>query len=78
MFPDEEMVGKLAGITYNTSSFAVSLGSIKIGQLFENKADLKMKLPVYAIKKNFEFKVEKSRKDIWFITCIENNCSWKL
>ena len=57
MFPDEEFSG---GTTHNTSSLAISLGAIKIGQLFENKADLKMKLHAYAMKKNFEFKVKNS------------------
>ena len=53
MFPDEEFLGEPACITQNTSSSAVSSGSIKIGQLFESKADSKMKLHVYAIKKKF-------------------------
>ena len=76
MFSDEELVGEPTGTTHNTLSSAVSLGSIKIGQLFENKVNLKMKLHVYAMKKNFEFKVKKSGSNIWFITCIKDNCSW--
>ena len=60
MFPDEEFLGEPASTTHNTSSSAISSGSIKIKQLFENKVDLKMKLHVYAIKKKFEFKVKKS------------------
>ena len=66
------------GTTHNTSSSAISSGSIKIGQLFENKADFKIKLRVYVMKKNFEFKVKKSGSDVWFITCIEDNYSWRL
>ena len=37
-----------------------------------------MKLHVYAMKKIFEFKMKKSGKDLWFITCIDGNCSWRL
>ena len=58
MFPDEELQREPGGTTHNTSSSAVSSGSIKIVQLFENKVDLKMKLHVYTMKKNFEFKVK--------------------
>ena len=60
MFPNEELLGEPASTTHNTSSFAISSGLIKIRQLFKNKADLKKKLYVYAMKKNFEFKVKKS------------------
>ena len=30
------------------------------------------------MKKKFAFKVKKSGSDVWFITCIEDNCSWRL
>ena len=59
MFLDEELPGDTI---HNTSSSAVSSNMIKIGQLFENKDDLKMKLHVYAMKRNFEFKVKKVKK----------------
>ena len=72
MFLDEDLP---CDTPNNTSSSAISSGSIKIGQLFENKGDLKMKLHLYAIKRNFEFKVKKLGKDVWFITCIDDNCS---
>ena len=72
------MLGEPTSTTHNTLSSTISLCSIKNDQLFENKADLKMKLHVYAMKQNFEFKVKKSGLDVWFITCIENNCTWKL
>ena len=61
IFPNEELP---RGTTHNTSSSTVSSGMIKVGQLFDNKADLKMKLHVYAMKRNFEFKMKKSRKDV--------------
>ena len=65
--------------TPNTmSSSVVSSGTIKIGQLFENKGDLKLKLHMYAMKNNFEFKVKKSGNKIWYISCIDYNCPWRL
>ena len=78
MFPDEELLGEPTSTTQNTSSSIVSSGSIKIKQFFENKADFKIKLHVYAMKKIFEFKVKKSGSDVWFITCIEDNYFWRL
>ena len=78
MFLYEELQGEPTGTIHNTSSSTVSSGSIKIRQLFENNANLKMKLHVYAMKKNFEFKMKKSGSDVWFITCVEENCSWTL
>ena len=62
----------------NASLFDVSYGTINMGQLFENKGDLKIKLHAYAMKNNFEFKVKNSGKDIWCVTCIDENCSWRL
>ena len=56
-FTDEELLGEPTSTTHNTSSSVVSSCLIKNGQLFENKVDLKMKLHVYAMKKNFDFKV---------------------
>ena len=61
MFPDDELSG---GTTHNTSSSAVSSDTIKIGQLFHNKANSKMKLHVYAMKRNFKFKMKKLGKDV--------------
>ena len=75
MCSDEELSDNTSN---NTSSSTLSSGTIKIGQLYENKGDLKMKLHVYVIKKIFEFKVKKSEKYVWYITCIDDNYSWKL
>ena len=56
MFPDAELPRGQRGTTHNTSSSAVSSGAIKIGQLFENKDDLKMKLHIYTMKKKLKSK----------------------
>ena len=59
-FTDEELLEERTGTTHNTSSSAISSCLIKNSQFFDNKANLKMKLHVYAMKTNFEFKVKKS------------------
>ena len=52
-------------VKYNLeSSSGVSSSSVKLGQVFENKQDLKTKLHLYAMKNNFEFKVKKSGTDV--------------
>ncbi|XP_062081583.1 uncharacterized protein LOC133788119 [Humulus lupulus] len=37
-----------------------------------------MKLHLYALKKNFEFKVKKSAKNIWCTVCVDDKCKWRL
>ncbi|PON94267.1 hypothetical protein TorRG33x02_100050 [Trema orientale] len=56
--------GELPQGTLNNLS-AGSFNSVKImiGQLFENKEDLKLKLHLHAMKSNFGFKMKKSGKD---------------
>ncbi|PON45433.1 hypothetical protein PanWU01x14_259120 [Parasponia andersonii] len=56
--------GELPQGTPNNLSVGFS-NSVKIviGQLFENKEDLKLKLHLHAMKCNFKFKVKKSGKD---------------
>ena len=63
------------GTPNNLSVGSSNSFKITIGQLFENKEDLKLKLHLHAMKSNFEFKVKKSGKDCWFITCIDDNCT---
>ncbi|XP_062106158.1 uncharacterized protein LOC133817606 [Humulus lupulus] len=70
-----EDIANLNGI--NTSSSA-SYGALKLGQIFENKLELKTKAHLYAMKKNFEFVVKKSGTDVWYITCKDSNCRWRL
>ncbi|PON48418.1 hypothetical protein PanWU01x14_237070, partial [Parasponia andersonii] len=56
------------GTPNNLSVGSSNSVKIVIGQLFENKEDLKLKLHLHTMKCNFEFKVKKSHKDYWFIT----------
>ena len=56
MLPDEELPRGSGSTTHNISSSTISLGTIEICQIFENKVDLRMKLHVYAMKKKLSSK----------------------
>ena len=47
-------------------------------QMFRSKAQLKRCLSLYAIKKQFQFKVKKSNKKLFLVTCLDNSCKWRL
>ena len=53
-------------------------GELYIGKTFENKQDLRTKSYLFAIKNNFEFMVKKSGTDVWYVTCKDPDCGWKL
>lgn len=55
-----------------------SENEFKVSTLFENKKELQLKLHKYAMSQNFEFKVEKSTKDLWYVRCMGENCTWRL
>ncbi|XP_022155432.1 uncharacterized protein LOC111022579 isoform X2 [Momordica charantia] len=49
-----------------------------VGQIFFGKRDLSMKLSVMAMKRNFEFRVKKSTKELIYIVCVDENCKWRI
>ncbi|CAB4280004.1 unnamed protein product [Prunus armeniaca] len=55
-----------------------SSGDIIVGQVYETKEDLKTKLGIDAMKKNFEFKVKRSNKERFEVGCVDDGCMWKL
>ena len=55
-----------------------SCEDIVVGQLYQNKSELKAHLGMLAIRKNYEFKVIKSDKDRWVVGCVDDNCKWRL
>ena len=77
IFSDKEVPESTTENSQETS-WGVNSVTIKLGQIFENKEDLKTKLHLYAMKKNFEFKVKKSGTCIWCISCIDDNCGWRM
>ncbi|XP_038905828.1 uncharacterized protein LOC120091780 [Benincasa hispida] len=60
----------------DTSSFGIE--DVEVGQLFLSKKNLKMRLSILSINKNFEFKVGKSTKSLFTIKCIGKTCKWSL
>lgn len=60
------------------SSFAKHSDELEVRQVFSSKKELQEKLSMLAIRKNFEYKVERSCKKFLVISCIDENCQWKL
>ncbi|KAL5574343.1 hypothetical protein UlMin_023940 [Ulmus minor] len=51
---------------------------IEVKQLYTSKKELKKKLGMIAIKKNFEFKMKKSNKSLFVAECLDDNCKWRV
>ncbi|XP_062085352.1 uncharacterized protein LOC133791438 [Humulus lupulus] len=49
-----------------------------VGQYFVDKKELKMKVHILAIRRNFEFKVKKSNKKLVVLICVDPNCKWRI
>ncbi|XP_013700327.1 uncharacterized protein LOC106404128 [Brassica napus] len=54
------------------------MDAVKRGQTFQNKTMLKAALEMSAKKHNFDYKVVKSDKKLWYIRCIDNHCKWSV
>ncbi|KAK3221883.1 hypothetical protein Dsin_008908 [Dipteronia sinensis] len=48
------------------------------GQLFPTKKDLKRLVGLFAMRRNFEWKVKRSNKTTLHLVCLIDNCTWKL
>ncbi|XP_047340744.1 uncharacterized protein LOC124944521 [Impatiens glandulifera] len=51
---------------------------LEVGTLFENKKELQLRLHKYSMTNNFNFKVEKSTKVVWYVKCLDEKCKWRL
>lgn len=51
---------------------------LEVGTLLSCKKELQEKLTILAIRQNFEFRVEKSSKDFLVVTCVDEDCGWRL
>ncbi|KAJ4713187.1 MuDR family transposase [Melia azedarach] len=62
--------------------FDTSLNSgnsnVYVGQIFNNKQDLRKKLSMMALRKRFQFKTLKSSKDRFEVKCLDNQCKWRV
>ncbi|KAK3229612.1 hypothetical protein Dsin_001493 [Dipteronia sinensis] len=48
------------------------------GQFFPTKKDLKRLVGLFAMRRNFEWKVKRSNKTTLHLVCLIDNCAWKL
>ncbi|XP_060974177.1 uncharacterized protein LOC133039328 [Cannabis sativa] len=53
-------------------------GELHVGKFFRDKEHLKMVFGLYAMKKGFDYYVRKSGTDIWYVTCKDTDCGWRL
>ncbi|XP_030483701.2 uncharacterized protein LOC115700272 [Cannabis sativa] len=53
-------------------------GELHVGKFFRDKEYLKMVVGLYAMKKGFDYFVRKSGTTIWYITCKDTDCGWRL
>ncbi|XP_060672157.1 uncharacterized protein LOC107416658 isoform X3 [Ziziphus jujuba] len=51
---------------------------IRINQIFASKNALQKKISLYALRRNFEFKVKKSDKVRYEVVCANDNCMWRM
>ena len=51
---------------------------IEVGQIYKDKDTLKTALSHYAIRNNFQYKIEKSCNREYQLVCYVNNCQWGL
>ena len=60
------------------SSTSKASGELHLGKFFQNKLELKTKASIFVMKNNFEFMVNKSGTDVWYITCKDPDCGWRI
>lgn len=51
---------------------------VKEGQHFSSKMLLKVAFEICAMKHNFDYKLVKSDKKVWYIRCSDDDCSWRV
>ena len=51
---------------------------VKEGQHFISKTLLKAAFEICAMKHNFDYKLVKSDKKVWYIRCADDDCSWRV
>ncbi|XP_060965349.1 uncharacterized protein LOC133034307 [Cannabis sativa] len=53
-------------------------GELHVRTFFRDKEHLKMVVGLYVMKKGFDYYVRKSGTDIWYVTCKDTDCGWRL
>ncbi|CAA3012848.1 uncharacterized protein LOC111398915 [Olea europaea var. sylvestris] len=79
--PSAAQVGSTGGssIPFDaTVESGIDTGDVQVNKLYKSKKELQTKLHMLALRKNFEFKVKKSNKNIFTVICINDDCQWRL
>ncbi|XP_038711808.1 protein FAR1-RELATED SEQUENCE 6-like [Tripterygium wilfordii] len=53
-------------------------GKVTIGQIYSDKKELQKYIAMYAMSKNFQFRVIKSTKTLFMIQCAAKGCEWRM
>ncbi|XP_062113937.1 uncharacterized protein LOC133824939 [Humulus lupulus] len=71
---------EISHVSSTPSSNATSIDEdfFFVVQYFVDKKELKMKVHMLAIRRNFEFKVKKSKKKLVVLVCVDPNCKWRI
>ena len=51
---------------------------VDVNMIFQDKKELRDKLAIVAIRNKFQFKVKKSNKKLLVLTCLSDECMWRL
>lgn len=62
----------------STPSSTGSSSDICVGQIFDNKFDLKTKVAMLAMRKSFQYRVFETSRSRWVVKCKAGDCTWKL
>ncbi|XP_062103771.1 uncharacterized protein LOC133814881 [Humulus lupulus] len=54
----------------------MEIEDIRVNYVFKNKTDLKHTLAKIAIKKHFQYRIQKSCLEAFWAKCIDENCGW--
>ena len=55
-----------------------SYDGLQLRTIYKNKKELKKELSFLAIRKHFQFKVKKSTKKVLVVTCLDDQCKWRV
>ncbi|KAM6567985.1 hypothetical protein CsatA_027113 [Cannabis sativa] len=72
---------RLAVSDYETTNTIISeyhYSEIAAKQLYKNKDVLKKVVSMFAIRNNFQYKVRRSDKRFFLVTCLDQSCKWLL
>ncbi|XP_022008387.1 uncharacterized protein LOC110907763 [Helianthus annuus] len=77
VFPEDECnVYNKSGVTDNVNCPVGNKSQFYIGYIFRNKQEMKIELGKMCLSESFSYKVDRSSKTRYEVSCIEENCEW--